>query len=735
LPVREELLVIPEFRRRAPLVSAQRLHQLFDSRSIAVVGASKTSNWARNLVHSLALGDGLKRIDFVHPKHPELFGHHTVPSLRDIGEPVDLAYIMVGPSRVDDVLEDAAAAGIPSAVVLAAGYGETGPEGVERQRRLAERALELDIALIGPNTIGYINASAGIVPWSVATERAPLAGPVGAVFESGSMARATFEFAQAHGVGSTLWASVGNSAVVTSLDIVNYLIDDEATRSIALFLEAVREPDRLQEIGRRALEAGKPIVAFKAGRSEQGKRSAQAHTGAVATDDAVVDGALRQAGIVRVESIEELIATAGLLGYSPSLPRGARMGVVTSSGGGCNIIADLADANDIDLPPWGEATVAALRQKLPDFASVLNPLDTTGFGHARQRAQPTKAEDDLMEIAVCDPGIDFMYNMMTPLPAERPADPTGIESRMKIIGEIVRQSPVPIILSSNTCLDLAPYTQSLLSDNGLFLLPGAELAMSAIGHMLRWLDARKQILAASQAPSAPRLYMGAATGPNWSEVTGRELLVAAGVPVVPAVLVASADAAVAAWQGIGGPCAFKVCSADIAHKSEVGGVILGVSSAEAAGVAYRDIIASVGSAAPEAAIDGVLVSPMRGEGVELLVGVTVDPNFGPVLAVGLGGIWVEILKDVSLRTLPVSESTVRAMLDELKGRALLEGVRGRAAIDVGRTAEVIVSIAQAALSLGDRLDSLEVNPLRVTEAGPEALDVLVTTNELLAAPV
>jgi acyl-CoA synthetase (NDP forming) len=721
--------VLPDYSRRGELVSPDRLRSFFGSRSIAVVGASSTSSWGANLVHNLELGGGVKRLAFVHPKYRELFGRRTVPALRDLPEPADLVFIMVGPARVAEILREAAAAGIENAVVLAAGYGESGDDGRERQRELAELAVELGISILGPNTIGFINAAAGIAPWAaVANDRVPLAGPVGAVFESGSMARATSEFAQVHGIGSTLWASVGNSAIVTSLDIVDYLVEDEATRSIALFLETVREPDRLLRIGRKALEAGKPIIAFKAGRSEQGKKSAQAHTGALATNDAVVDGALRQAGIVRVDSIEELVSTAGLLGYTPRLPRGRRMGVVTSSGGGCNIIADLAEDNAIPLPAWQEGTVRALREKLPDFASVLNPLDTTGFGHARARPRPTKAEDDLMEIAVTDPGIDFLYSMMTPLPSERPADPSFIESRMKIIGEIVSASPVPIILSSNTCMNLEPYPARLLAENGLFLLPGADLALSSIGHMLRWVGRRDEILHRPRVPSAlPVVRPDETRDGIWAETEGRELLGRFGVPVVPATLVTSEEEASAACVAVGGPCALKVCSAGIPHKSDVGGVILGVAGPEAAAAAYRQIIGAAGRGAPEAGIDGVLVSPMRPDGPELLIGVTVDPTFGPVLAVGLGGIWVEVLGDVSLRPLPVDDFVVRSMLRELKGYELLTGARGRAAADLDATAEVIVRVAQAAASLGDRLDSLEVNPLRITAAGPEALDVLVTT--------
>jgi acyl-CoA synthetase (NDP forming) len=670
----------------------------------------------------------LKQLNFVHPKYTELFDHRTVPSLRDLDGPVDLAFIMVGPNRVDAVLEDAAAAGIKNAVVLAAGYAEGGAAGQARQRALARKAVDLDLTVMGPNTIGFINAVDGIAPWAVVSHRRPLVGPVGAVFESGSMARATYEFALAHGVGSSLWASVGNSAVVTSLDILEYLIEDHATRSIALFLETVREPDRLFALGLRALEAGKPVVAFKAGRSEEGMRSAMAHTGAVATDDAVVDAAFRQAGIVRVESIEELVSTAGLLGYTRRFPRGRRMGVVTSSGGGCNIIADLASNNDLSLPAWDERTVERLSAQLPDFASVLNPLDTTGFGHARARPRSTKAEDDLMEIAVADPGIDFMYSMMTPLPPVRPQQPAWIEERMSIIAGIVRDAPVPVFLSSNTCLDLPEYPQSLLHDNDLFLLPGADLAMRSIGHLVRWVHQRDALQDREPIPTSHNIDVTGLPGATvWDEAEGRELLTRAGVPVAPARLVSSAEDAATAVDGLEGPAAMKICSRDVIHKSDMGGVILNVRGPVDAAASYERILASVRELVPDAEVSGVLVAPMRPPGQELLVGVTMDPTFGPVLAVGLGGIWVETLRDVSLRVLPVSPADIVAMLHELKAFSVLSGARGTEPVDLDALARVILDISRAALALGDELEALEVNPLRVIVDGVEALDVLVTT--------
>jgi acyl-CoA synthetase (NDP forming) len=317
--------------------------------------------------------------------------------------------------------------------------------------------------------------------------------------------------------------------------------------------------------------------------------------------------------------------------------------------------------------------------------------------------------------------------MMTPLPSTRPEDPSQIESRMRIVGDIVARSPVPVFLSSNTCLDVAEYPRRLLTDNGLFLLPGAHLAMAAIGHVTSWVACRERV-AGHRAPVVPQLASRANTdvpGP-WAEDEGRALLAAAGVPMVPAELVGSADEAVAAASRFAGPVAMKICSREIQHKSDMGGVRLGVAGEEAVRTAFADIMAAV-RRMPDAVVRGVLVSPMRPPGLELLVGVTVDPTFGPVLAVALGGVWVEVLKDTSLRVLPVDAGQVREMLDELRGASLLRGARGSAPLDLDALGEVILRISQAALTLGDALDALEVNPLRVSADGIEGLDVLVNT--------
>jgi acetate---CoA ligase (ADP-forming) len=718
---------------RARLSGADRLSALFTPDSIAIVGASETSSWARNLVHSISLVPGTRTVVPVNPKYAEQFGCPAVRTLRDLQEPVDLAFVLVGPDKVEAVLEDAASVGIKNAVILAGGYSEAGA--TDRQRSLAEKAAALDITILGPNTIGYLNAGQGFAPWAVATHAPPLAGPLGAVFESGSMARATFEFAQAHGVGSSIWASVGNGVVVDSLDVMEYLVADDRTKAIMLFLETIKDSGRFLSIARDALEAGKPVVAFKAGRSEEGQRSAMAHTGALATDDAVVDAAFRQSGVVRVESLEELVATAGLLAYSTRLPAGPRMGVVTSSGGGCNIIADMAGEEGLTLPAWAPPTLERLSDAMPPFASLLNPLDTTGYGHARKRARPTKAEDDLLELAAPDPGVDLMFSMMTPLPAappKVPADREAIEERMRIMGGIVRDSPVPVFLSSNTCLDIGDYPRGLLAENDLFLLPGVDLGLRAVGHAARWTSHRDRLLARSGGRGEPGFRAVADTaGPHgtWAEDEGRELLESFGVGMVPSRLAHSEQEAVHAFEAFGEPVALKICSREIAHKSDAGGVLLGLAGAGDVRGAYRSILESVARAAPEATVRGVLVSPMRSSGIELMVGVTVDPTFGPVLAVGLGGIWVEVLKDTALRVLPVDAGDVRDMLGELRGAPMLEGARGQRPVDLDLLCDAVVAISRAALSLGGRLETLEVNPLRVSCDTVEGLDVLVTTTD------
>ena len=706
--------------RRAELVSPARLQDFFAPRSLAVVGASDSSGWARFFFASAATAGFAGPLIPVHPGHASVFGRPTVPSLRDLAEPVDLAFIMAPLAAVEDVLDDAGAAGVRGAVVLASGYREVGDDGRAAQDRLVARAAAHDITLLGPNCLGFLNAHARVAPFALTIPSPLLAGPVGIALHSGALASVLLSFAKAHAIGVSTLASLGNEAMISTTDVLNYLIDDEHTKVICLFLEEIANPAAFAAAAARAQEAGKPIVALKVGSSQAGQAAALAHTGSVAGDDAVVGAALRQLNVTRVTSIEELLTTAAVLGYA-RWPAGSRMGAVTTSGGACDLIADRASDEGIETPPFGPETSAGIEQLLPPFAEVRNPLDVTGYFLANRRTGALTPVDLALDLAVADPELDFALYSGLSLPDAQPDDVTAqvLDDRVAWLAQLIATAPIPVIATTSTCVDLSDYSRTLLGRHGVHLLGGIDLGVRAIGHALRWLDGRGR----PRPAFTPVATVRAAIDGSWPELPARDLLATFGIPLVPATMVNSAEAAAQAASRCGYPVAVKISSAALSHKSELGGVLLGLADDVAVADAYEKVMA----AAAGVDIDGVTVAPMRSGGVELLAGVTVDPTFGPVLAVGLGGIWVEVLGDVSLRVLPVDADEVHRMLSELRGAALLTGARGQVATDLDKLSHVIAAIGDAALSLGSALRSLEVNPLWVNGDQVEALDVLVIT--------
>jgi acyl-CoA synthetase (NDP forming) len=744
----------PEQAARSSLATPQRLREFFAPRSIAVVGASDSSGWARFVLASSRATGFTGPLTGVHPEHETVFGRPAVPSLRDLDEPADLAFLMVPGPAVESVLDDAAAAGIRNVIVLASGYREVGEAGRVLEERMIERASARGITVLGPNCLGFLNAHAPAAPFALTVPLPLRAGPVGIALQSGALASVVLAFARAHAIGVSTLTTMGNEAMIAATDVLDYLIEDDATRVICLFLEQISDPERFARAAQRADEAGKPIVALKVGASPAGRQAALAHTGAIVGDDAVVDAVLRQLNVIRVTSLEELLATAALLGYD-RWPRGRRMGVVSTSGGACDLIADRASAENIEIPEFAPDTAAAITPLVPSFAAVRNPIDVTGYFLANARTSALTPVDQVLDVAVADPGLDFVVFTGLTLPDAPPPDPKlagMLEQRAAWLGQRIASAPIPVITVGHTCVNVSDYGRALLTGHGIQQLPGIDLAMTALGHALRWSENRGRPQARNTRFEPPSRNTcsdppgGGQAGPDrrvtaeseageqaWSETDARDLLAGAGVPVVPAELTGSADAAVAAAARLGFPAAAKICSAQISHKSDVGGVALGLRTEAEVRAAYARV-AGAGRSVAGARIDGVLVSPMRTGGVELVAGVTVDPAFGPVLAVGLGGIWVEVLGDVSLRVLPVDPAEVRRMLAELRGAALLAGARGGRPVSLDALAEVIWRISQAALRLHEaglagagELRALEVNPLWADGDHIEALDVLVVT--------
>jgi acyl-CoA synthetase (NDP forming) len=696
------------------LVTPERLRAFFAPRSIALVGASDNSGWARFIVASCATAGFAGPLTAVHPQATGAFGLPVVPSLRDLAEPAELAFILTPVQAVEGVLDDMGAAGIPNAVVLASGYREVGEAGRALEDALLDRAAANGVTMLGPNCLGFVNAHSRSAPYALALPPPLIAGPVGVALQSGALASVVLAFAKAHAIGLSLLTSMGNEAMMKTADVLDYLVEDEATRVICLFLEEIGDPAGFARVAEKADRAGKPIVALKVGSSPAGQQAALAHTGSVAGDDAVVDAVLHQLNVIRVTSLEELLTTGAALGYS-RWPRGRRMGVLTLSGGSCDIIADAASARGVAIPDFSAQTQAAIAALLPPFASAHNPLDVTGFGVlanlSGKKGQLT-AVDHALDIAVQDPNLDFVLFSGVTLPEARPPDEDAaatLETRVDWLAMRMGSAPIPVVPVGSTCVNISDYGRELLRKNGITFLGGLDLAMTALGHSLRWLENRGRV----RAPVPRHL---AARGPTAAAAA------AAG-------LAGSADEAVEIAVRVGLPVALKICSAQITHKSDIGGVVLGLGSEAEVRAGYEKVRAA-GSrfqAVPEASVDGVLVTPMRTGGTELLAGVTVDPAFGPVLAVGLGGIWVEVLNDTSLRLLPVDAAEVRRMLGELRGLPLLRGAHGTTPASLDAVAGAIAALGEAALALDGSLRALEVNPLWVNGDQVEALDVLVIT--------
>jgi acyl-CoA synthetase (NDP forming) len=688
---------------------------LFAPASIAMVGATDKSGWSLNTFANLRRHGFGGPVYLVNPRTEVVHGERAYRSLSDLPEPVDLVYVMVPTPAVLDVLREGARLGIRHYVVLTAGFGETGPEGRKREEELTAFCRDHDLTVLGPNGNGFINAANATTPYGLPIPPPLLRGSVGVVLQSGALASSVLAFSQVRGIGLSLLTSMGNEAVVSVTDVIDHLVDDPATSVIALFLESIRRPREFARVARRALAAGKPIVALKIGRSGLASRTAQAHTGALVGDDAVIDAAFRQLGIVRVRSLEDLIITAGLLAAYGPLP-GPRLGVVTPSGGASEIIADRAEDEGLELPPFADRTVARLTEIMPDFGSAANPLDVTGYVVV-DRTLLSRA----LRIVAEDPGIDVVL-LLSDLPRIEPPDPEPVFRLYENSTRLIAEAPRPVVIVGNVLTDVGDFARTIQERTGYpHVVGGIEHGMAAIGAAVRWSRDRESAGGTRAGSTAPApVVRGPATG-VWAEHRAAALLAENGVPVVPAELAADEEAAVAAAERFGYPVVLKAAAEGLGHKTDIGGVRLGLNSPGDVRRAHREIRAAVGSAGL-----GTLVQPQRAGGIELLVGVVRDAEWGLVLAVGLGGVWVEVLKDSALRILPVDAAEVRRALGELRGAKLLEGARGTEPADLDALATVIARVGELAEGLGDDLESLEINPLLVDGARIEALDALIT---------
>lgn len=689
------------------------LKDFFSPNSVALVGASERSMWSHGIAARFREYGYDGKVFAVNRGGVEVHGYPGFTRCREIGEAVDAAYIFVPAESVYEALEDVAAAGIKSVVILTSGFAEAGEQGRELQQRISDLAEREGIAMLGPNSLGFANVEQRRV-LSIVPARLPLiAGGVGVVSQSGAVLGDITKFAHQQGVGLCFQAATGNEAQLGIADLVDYLVDMPECKAIAVFAESIRAPQRLREAALRALAARKPIIIFKVGRSEVTAKVAQAHTGSLVGDNRIFDAICEQYGLIRVDSIEELIVTAALLEKTGPLQR-TGVALVSLSGGACGMFADHAQANGVELPDFSEQTRTALRKVLPEYASTLNPLDITG-GAIRE----PELWEKTLPLVGSDPSIGLVL-VSSAVPAQ-PSEKATQLAQGSSIARGLAACGVPGLLISQTLQPFSTTTREFLDETGI---PGLsysiEYTVRAVGNLCRWSRRLRQRL-----PSLPTEADGAHAGQTpRSEAEVLDYLRQRGVPVIPSIVAGDVETALQHVSRLDCPVAMKVASADIAHKTEVGGVRLDVQGDAAVAAAFREIMTSVGQHAPQARIDGILVAPMRNQGIELFVGTARDPQWGPVIAVGLGGIWVELLKDTAVRPLPIGQEDALEMLASLRGAQLLQGFRGAPAADLQRLAEVIVRLGDAALALGPDLQSLEINPLLVDGKRVEALDGL-----------
>ncbi|WP_369645268.1 acetate--CoA ligase family protein [Variovorax sp. V118] len=691
---------------------AESLSALFAPRAIAVVGASSNAQKIGGIPVDYQRRFGFEGALYpVNPNADRIQDLPAFPSLRAIGQPVDLAILAVPSALVDGALDDAIAAGVKGVVLFSSGFAEVGAEGAAAQARLGDKARAAGVRLVGPNCLGFMNIARHVY---ATFSPAPgvgrvMPGRIGLVSQSGAFGAYAYAMARARGVGLSLWATTGNEADVQVADCLAWLAQDPDTDVIMAYMEGCRDGPRLRAALALAQANGKPVVMVKVGRTALGAEAAASHTAALAGDDAVYDAVFRQYGVLRARNLTEFFDLAHSAAVA-GRPRDRSIGLFTLSGGVGALMADEASAQGLDAQPLSEAAQDTLRSWVP-FAAPRNPVDITG-----QVTNDMTLIDRTARVMLDDQGFASWMGFLAAAGASDAFWPV-----LRSLVASLREAYPDTLLAVSTLL--SPERRAELEAMRCLVFADPSDGIRTIAA----LAGLKPAAAVAATPASTKAPLTLAPG-TMSEPDALALLADAGVPVVAHRVVRSADEAAAAAEALGEAVVVKIVSADIPHKSDVGGVALGLRGAAQARAAFERTRDLALTARPEARLDGALVARMLTGGVECIAGVHRDPVFGPVLMFGLGGIHVETLRDVSLRALPITRDDALAMVRELRAFAILNGARGRPPVDLDSIADALCALADFAQRAGDSLDSAEINPLIArpqAEGGCVAVDALV----------
>lgn len=683
------------------------LNKLLKPTSVAVIGASEKEGFGGDVCRNiLSYVEDRSHVYFIHPKRDSVFGVPCYKSISDVPENVDLMVICTSQKTVIPLLQEGAKKGVGGAVVFASGYGEVGTaEGKQNEAELIAAAKELDIAVMGPNCAGFVNYVDNVQAFAFISAKRDRKGSVGVVSQSGQLCLSMMDDP---GMRFSYNISAGNGKIVQMEDYMDFLVDDEDTKVVSIYIEGVKNADKFAAVLKKAAEKRKPVVILKAGRSAKGGAIAASHTGSLSGSDASFDAVLKKFGAIRVDDLEELIAMSLMLSTMKRMPEKATFASMNLSGGETGICADVGSLNGIEYPDFTEETLKKLKEQLPSYASPNNPLDMTASlsydADLYAGALRTVMDDPnigmvligytlLLEIA--DPCIHYMYK--------------GIEKVVQEKGGNCK--PIAMIpFAENT---RNPEYQEKLFQIGVPVLPPPVYAFKMLHHLADFIDYKPETKTLELAVGHPKSEETQAL----SEHESKQELKVYGVPVPDEVIVTSKEEAAQFAKDHPGALVMKVESADILHKSDVGGVKLNVCGPEAAEKAYEEIMESVTAKRPDAHINGILTVPMLDAGVEIIIGVNNDPQFGPMIMVGMGGVFVEVFKDVALYPAPLKEEEALEMLKSLKSFKLLNGYRGTEKCDIKALCQTIVAISNYAQANKDVLKELDINPLFVYPEG------------------
>jgi len=681
------------------------LDRLLRPRSVTIVGAS--ADPAKLTGRPLAY---LQKYGFsgaiypVNPRSETIAGWRCYPAISALPEPPDAAIVLLGGDKAIAAVADLAAAGTSAAIVLASGFGESGPSGEARQADLRRSAGAM--RLLGPNTIGLVNVSDGIVlsASNALVNDEILAGKVALVSQSGGILGSLLSRAQATGLGFSKLVATGNEADLDVADFIAWLADDPSTAVIALYLEGLRDPDAFKSAVRHARERGKVVVAFKVGRSESGARSAASHTGALAGSDAAYDALFRQLGIVRADRYSDLIDFPLMLASGRAL-KGNRLAIVTSSGGAASLLADAAGLAGFETPSPDEATAAKLTALAIEGANLdRNPIDVTLAGVKSETLRT------ILDAVVSSPLYDAVAMVLGSSALREP----------KTIGtplfECAAQTKKPVIAFAS------PHAPDLLRDFNVAGVPtyaAPEACAAALAALRRAGDPVRAAWSEPVAPAAPNDVSHLLKPGALNEEDSKRLFAAFGIAATRGMPVTTPESAEAAGRSFGGRVVVKVLSRQVLHKSELGGVAVGVSQVDIARTCaeMRDRFVAAARVEPE----GFLVQELIEGGIEMILGLHHDPQLGPTILLGMGGIAAEIYSDTALRIVPVSREDAEGMIDELMCAPLLKGYRNRPAADVPALVDAILAFSRMAETIGGNVAEAEINPLFVLSKGRGAI--------------